>query len=66
MKLAWAVQSMKQLRIGAKYSSNRKEIKMTPNVSHNIIAAVAAFFSATLLIAASVGPAVGNAASIIV
>jgi hypothetical protein len=38
---------------------------MTSNFSQSLAAAVAAFFSATLLIAASVGPAVGNAASII-
>ena len=56
---------MKQLRIGAKHSLNRKEIKMVPNVPHSLAAAVAAFFSAALLITASVGPAVGNAASII-
>lgn len=39
---------------------------MISNVPHSLTAAVAAVFSATLLIAASVGPAVGHAASIIV
>tara|TARA_R110001599_G_scaffold158670_1_gene345452 strand:- start:12860 stop:13018 length:159 start_codon:yes stop_codon:yes gene_type:complete len=43
----------------------RRETEMISNMSHSVTAAVAAFFSASLLIAASVGPAVGNAASII-
>ena len=38
---------------------------MTSNVSHSVAAAVAAFFSAALLVAASVGPAVSNTASLI-
>lgn len=65
MKLAWAVQSMKQLHDRPNTVSNRKEIKMISNVSHSLVAAVAALFSAALFVGASVGPAVGNAASII-
>lgn len=38
---------------------------MFTNVSNHLAAAVAAMFSAALFIGASVGPAVGNAASII-
>lgn len=39
---------------------------MFSNVSNNLTAAVAALFSAALFVGASVGPAVNNAASIVV
>lgn len=38
---------------------------MISNVSHSLAAAIAALFSTALFVGASVGPAVGNVASVI-
>jgi hypothetical protein len=66
LKLARPVQSKRQLRkYIAKNSLDKREIKMFNNISNNFAAAVAAIFSAAVFVGASVGPAVGNAASVI-
>ena len=63
-KLARAMQCIGYLRNHAKRSFKSKGI-MFSNISNSLTAAVAALFSAALFVGASVGPAVGNTASII-
>ncbi|WP_074204505.1 hypothetical protein [Parasphingorhabdus marina] len=66
LKLARPVQCMGQLR-----KQNRedpvleKERKMISNMSHNVAAAFAALVSSAVLLSASIGPAVDNAANLI-
>lgn len=64
-ELARAVQGIGYLRNHAKRSFKSKGITMFSNISNSLTAAVAALFSAALFVGASVGPAVGHAASII-
>ncbi|WP_339691837.1 hypothetical protein [uncultured Parasphingorhabdus sp.] len=59
------MQCIGYLRNDAKRSFKSKGITMFSNISNSLTAAVAALFSAALFVGASVGPAVGNTASII-